>query len=259
MIFYVQVKLLLQPPNILKFHQNLHLFRVKELPKILSEQDHHRLLPSTCCYDLIMWQCIVDHIVKMELLSLSKESQTRSINDRRLSLVEENAIRYTAGFVIKKLLDKFQGDNEVTMCLNSMLKDGAHDVIEHFSEVYLRETDRGFLKHLTDTAYEFFVELEMVTYNYLQSISLGVKDFNMKNLHSIVSSDVDVLRIWALCAIDIETTDKQLSILLDITKEWTKLRGHSIASMELEKHKRKKLDTTRKKSLRRELRRLGDK
>lgn len=253
----MQVKLLLQPTNILKFHHHLHLFRVKDLPKILSEQDHHHLLPSTCCYDLIMWQCVVDHIVKMELLSLSKESQTRSVNYRRLSLVEENAIRYAAGFVIKKLLEKFQGDNEVTMCLNGMLKDG--DIIEHFSEVYLKKTDRGFLKHLTDTAYEFFVELEMVTYNYLQSISLGAKDFDMKNLHSIVSNDVDVLRIWAICAIDIETTDKQLSVLLDITKEWTKLRGHSIASMELEKHKRKKSDTTKKKSLRRELRRLGDK
>lgn len=110
---------------------------------------------------------------------------------------------------------------------------------------------------MADTAYELFVEIELVTYHHLQSI--GSKDFDITTVHDVACSDIDVLRIWAICAIDIETTDKQMSVLLDIVKEWTKLRGHSIASMELEKYKKTKSDLTKKKSLRKDLRQLSDK
>ena len=78
----------------------------------------------------------------------------------------------------------------------------------------------------------------------------------MKSLHEMACNNADVLRIWGVCAIDIDSTEKQLSILLEIVKVWTKSRGHSIASMEIEKYKKKKLAGTRKKkSLRKELQR----
>ena len=44
-------------------------------------------------------------------------------------------------------------------------------------------------------------------------------------------------------------------LLNDIVKEWIKVRGHSMAKMEMEQHKRKKNETNKKRSLRTELRR----
>ena len=72
------------------------------------------------------------------------------------------------------------------------------------------------------------------------------KSIEMAALLDKACNDIDVLRIWALCSIDIDKTDKQLTVLCDIVEEWTKIRGHSIASMELEKHKTKKSDSTKK-------------
>ena len=81
-----------------------------------------------------MWQCIVDRIVTIELLAVtSTKSQTRHTDFRRLSPIEENAIRYIAGSVMKKVVQKYHSDSEVVHCLNSMLKD-SDDIEIHYSE-----------------------------------------------------------------------------------------------------------------------------
>lgn len=50
---------------------------------------------------------------------------------------------------------------------------------------------------------------------------------------------------------------EHISLLLDVIKEWVKLRGRSIASIEMEKHK-KKATTKKKRSLRTELKWQGN-
>ena len=66
-IIYLQVKSLVQPSVLPRFHQGLHSFRAYELPKLLLEQSHSNLLPDSSCEDLILWQCILDITVKKEL------------------------------------------------------------------------------------------------------------------------------------------------------------------------------------------------
>ena len=55
----------------------------------------------------------------------------------------------------------------------------------------------------------------------------------------------------------IEETEKT-TLLLDIIKEWVKIRGHSIADMAMEQHKKKKSEIAKKKALRVELRRSNN-
>ena len=106
-----------------KFYQKLHLFRVNELPLILS--------PLCCSQDLILWQCILDVIIKKRISCVSKRSEIcKSGGVRKMSAVSENAVRYTAGSVMRKLLEMYKSDTEVTECLRSMLK-GGDDIIEH--------------------------------------------------------------------------------------------------------------------------------
>ena len=56
--------------------------------------------------------------------------------------------------------------------------------------------------------------------------------------------------------LDIEETEKT-KLLLDILKEWVKIRGHSIADMAMEQHKKKR-EIAKKKALRVELRRSNN-
>jgi hypothetical protein len=210
-----------QPKEMVKFYQKLHLFRVNELPLILS--------PLCCSQDLILWQCILDVIIKKRISCVSKRSEIcKSGGVRKMSAVSENAVRYTAGSVMRKLLEMYKSDTEVTECLRSMLK-GGDDIIEHISEVYVHEVDRGFLKHLTDFAHEFFIEVEMVTYNNLKT--LGTKDFNISTVHNIVCKDADVVWFWGICSADIESSEKQLSVLSEIAKQWINIsfNGHKLA------------------------------
>lgn len=57
--------------------------------------------------------------------------------------------------------------------------------------------------------------------------------------------DPDILNIWGECVLDSDN-----NLLIEIAK----LRGHSIASMQMEKYKKEKATcTTKKRSLRKEL------
>lgn len=47
----------------------------------------------------------------------------------------------------------------------------------------------------------------------------------MAALHNVVHKNEEVLRIWDMCVNDASDVDEQRSLLLDIIKEWTTLRG----------------------------------
>lgn len=218
----------------------MHSFRAYELPELLTKQDTDKLLPSACCHDFILWQCIVDHLVEREL----KIPQALCLADgkypRVLTHVEQNAITYTAGSVIRKLLDRYKFiDKEKTECLNGLIKDRSEIDACDSSEVWLNTTDRGGLYHVTDEGNDLFVEIELFVYHHL--LEKDVKD--MATLHEMAHKDPDILNIWTECTQEVH---EQTSLLHDIIKEWTKLRGHSIANMEMEKYKKKKASTTKK-------------
>ena len=199
-----------------------------------------------------MWQCVIDVVVKDQLL-LPSTSATQPT--RKLTSIEENAIRYTAGFVIKKMLDRCtcSKDSDKRLCLTGLLTCDDEDVHHSESELWLNKTDRGYLKHINDIAHEFFVELEICTYDILmQTTCTSTK---LETLYNAVLKDDDVLRIWKICTMDVHDDVQQL-LLEEIIKEWIKVRGHSIADMRLEQHKKNKATVvTKKKGVRKELKR----
>lgn len=90
---------MLLPSNFRRLHENLHSFRTNALPLLLSELKE-KSISFSCCEDYIMWQCIIDEILQNEL-KVSKGGMTgMSLSPQLLSHVEQNAVRYTAGFVI---------------------------------------------------------------------------------------------------------------------------------------------------------------
>ena len=158
-ISYMQVKVkeLLLPMNMPKFHQKLHQFRAYDLPIFIKEQEKNGKFHVDICNDMILWQCLLDKVLSNEL-SRSKCSAVRATKCHRvLSQVEQNAVRYTAGFVIRKLIEKNKFDAEKSDILKGFLKDKSSiDDSNDSSEQWLKTSDRGGLKLITDLAFELF-------------------------------------------------------------------------------------------------------
>ena len=75
-----------------------------------------------------------------------------------------------------------------------------------------------------------------------------------KNLivNSVIEDD-EVLSYWFSFAFDITTEQDALELLKDIVQLWLTIRGFSISKSWLEDYKREAQGTTKKKSLRKEL------
>ena len=110
--------------------------------------------------------------------SASTEVPNNSVQ-REFTVVEENAIYYAAGYVVRKELKKYyKADDDkgaaLASTLNKIMGENAHSNIDA-TETYLDyvktwtvENDRGKLIHITNDAYRFFRALEEATYELLQ-------------------------------------------------------------------------------------------
>jgi hypothetical protein len=58
-------------------------------------------------------------------------------------------------------------------------------------------------------------------------------------------SHVEILLIWEKCV----GNDIEVDLLSSIVHEWIKLRGHSLACMEMEQYKKDKAQSVKKKGL----------
>ena len=172
---------------------------------------------------------------------------------RVLSHVEQNAIRYAAGSVIRKLQLKWKSDLDIQECLCVLLQLEEEDCRDS-SEQWIETTDRGGLYYINDVAYELFVEIELLVYQQLsQDQQIGITE-----LLRIACTDQDILGVWATCTVDINDATKTEILLKDIVNEWIKIRGHSIVSMLMENYKKKKSNTNKKRSLRTEMKRTEE-
>ena len=101
---------------------------------------------------------------------------------REFSAVKENAIYYMAGFVVRKLQQKYmQYANDKAMAfvgllLNMVGEDTGHTI--HDTSTYLKtwtkSTDRGGLWHVTNDTYRYFLAIKSIVYNILKRG--GLKD-----------------------------------------------------------------------------------
>jgi hypothetical protein len=249
-----KVKELLMPSKFNKFHQNLHGFRAYELPQWLAKLGDQ--LPKCCCEDYILWQNYLDKLIEKEL-SLTKSSSnttttSTSSKPRVPTHVEQNAIRYVGGSVIRKLNSKWRHDNVTKECLKEFLHDGGAEDHEDSTEEWLQITNRGGLYCINDIAFELFIEVEIFVYPILSSTNVTV---NLDELYVSACRDSDILRVWNECTLVIDDTEKTNKLLYEIIQEWVKVRGHAIVDKEMENFKKQKADSIKEKALRTNLKR----
>ncbi|XP_019858382.1 PREDICTED: uncharacterized protein LOC109586630 [Amphimedon queenslandica] len=152
-----KVKEMILPSNYTKLHQNLHTFRSNVLPLWLSQLIAESI-PQSCCSDFILWQCFLDKILEKELFI--REVDRLPSKARVLSHVEQNAIRYAAGSVIRKLQLKWKSDHDIQECLCVLLQLEEEDCRDS-TEQWIETTDRGGLYYITSMMWHMNCSLRL--------------------------------------------------------------------------------------------------
>jgi hypothetical protein len=82
--------------------------------------------PESLCGNVYnLWQCIVEKIVEKELETY--DSQPRNVNTVKvLDITQQNAVRYTAGSVVRKLIENEKADEEKIDCLTGLLLEAGY-------------------------------------------------------------------------------------------------------------------------------------
>jgi hypothetical protein len=209
-------------------------------------------LPDSIKKDMVLWQCVADKLIEALLDEEMTTSQPKSMERCRLTMVEENAIRYAGGFVIRKLLKK----NEDLQCLKCLLEDSASitdsDSFLEYTKLWLKTTDRGGLCHISDTCFELLIEIEQCVYCNLQRNFTTQDKASVQEIEQIALRDNDVKSIWNHCLLDVDEKIRD-EVLHKIIHEWVMLRGYSMTSKYLEDYKRAKQEIMKKKGTRKQL------
>lgn len=242
-----------------------HKFTVQEGIKLCKICD---TLLNLKAHD-VFWQLLMEN----EFLESVKELQSSSTNldpqvrpIRQLNEVEKNAIRYTAGFVIKKLLKKYcqkksQLQVECSRALNEMALQVQQTDQRNFNEdttTWISLVNRGGLFHISDSVFDLFVAIEMKVDEKLSAIfqahGKGIKEVSKENI-SWLTDDEEIQSVWTSINLSsIEYENAQQELLRDICFLWVTIRGHSkVRQLKNELKKDKAEGTKGKKSLRKEL------
>ena len=184
------------------------------------------------------WQLLMEKEF-IRMMQSEQETYSASVPDcspgstsaRHLSCVEENAVRYTAGYVVRKLERKYSHQNihegtEWSTILKEMAgklntRDSTSYRSEQQSTKWTNLVDHGGLYyHVDDIVYELFVALEHLADKELTSIfqarSKGIEKIKKEEL-SWICSDDDVQFLWCMISpIPIECEEVRQHLLQEI-------------------------------------------
>ena len=184
---------------------------------------------------------IVDRLFEInndtiEELQLSEPS-------RQLTIIEENAVYYAAGYIMQKLIKKYRqrSDEQSLDIMGALLNMVGLDIIEDMPEdsssyidyvkIWTNNNDRGGLRHVSNDTYRCFVAIEEIVYK-------NIIEGEPKNKVMVdVISDDNVKFLWEI-ATNMSDEKMHLSLLQEATKEWFILRGFSVTSQLLEQYKK---------------------
>ncbi|XP_065884922.1 uncharacterized protein [Dysidea avara] len=190
--------------------------------------------------DPILWQMIVER-----LYTMTPDTQVPMFNvddddERILSDVEENAIFYVAGYVIRKLIYKHQRNSSenskvFVSALWDMLGEDCNSITAiasycEYVKIWLKNNDRGGLKHVSIDTYNCFKAIELVSYKLL------IKGHTKNETTLQTLNDPNVIFHWEFIS-DIADEVTSLALLKEVIDLWFTIRGFSVANRLFEDYK----------------------
>ena len=241
-----------------------HTFRVRDVPRIWKNVEHVVPDLDAILIQKATMQYVVLLLQQMHGIQSSECSTVEDTRKRReaVTVEEENAIRYTAGYIAVKLQEAYahKGSVAVCQCLVSMAAESSKSETAEaasflaYTRTWLDITNRGGLFTVSDDVYKFFLELELCMYPMLKErLGNGSGQQSKDDLIQTIRDDEDVLFAWSLVTTNLSEDESQL-LLTDVIQLWVTVRGFSIASRLLEDYKvAAKQMTKGKKPLRKQL------
>lgn len=180
-----------------------------------------------------------------------------NLENRSFNEIEENAIYYVAGYVIRKLIYKHQKcSNEkskvIVTALWEMLGEDCNSVnalcsFNDYVKMWTKTNDRGGLKHVSLDTFNCFKAIELVTYKLISEghtkDEIVLQTFN----------DSNVIFHWELISSVPEEADS-LYLLREVIDLWFTVRGFSITNRLFEEYKEaSKMNIKGKKGIRKTL------
>ena len=216
--------------------------------------DEGRALCDTCDKNLnlaapdIFWQLWMEKefitMISQQEASHSSATDLSISSPRKLTYVEENAVRYTAGYVIRKLESKYSRltTEEASECCTALREMGGKLITsEHQSSDWTKLTDRGGLYHVENIGYELFVTIELIVDKELSAVFEAKGKGLEKEKLSWVCCDEDVQFLWCMISpATIEEERVRQQLLQELVFLWITTRGHSKAGRIKEDYKRAK-------------------
>ena len=144
-------------------------------------------------FDNILVQMTIDRYCGSRIYHIeqAKSQPKEDIYRREFTSVELNAINYTAGYVIHKLLKKYSKGTKVTIvnCLMEMVEGGQLDLPsenESYHEtvqLYQSKVNRGGLVAVSENVMNFFVTLNILPWILVRSSSHHQKTSSLMTDH----------------------------------------------------------------------------
>ena len=219
----------------------------------------------------IFWQLVIEKRLFSKFIDgsaiVKMHAHTADTTNRNLSSVEKNAIHYTAGYVVKKLITKYsRTTGPRSAAYLSVLKDMGGKLSRNTpsgqsssSSEWTKMVDRGGLFHINTTVYDLFLYLEMTVDEELTSIfkskGKGIEKVRKEKMNWLCEND-EIQLVWSMISILDDDDDLDQDLLKEIASTWITTRGYSKARRIKEEYKRAKATATKgKRSLRKELKR----
>ena len=214
-----------------------------------------------------LWQLLLEKEFTSFLstkFGTAADTQTQATS-RTLTDVEENAVRYMAGYTIRKLRDKHARQasdvsKECVAALQVMAGAIRTDTTEQSSNKWTSMVNRGGLYFVNNVVFDLFVTIESIVDSKLTQIlkesGKGIEQVQKENL-TWICEDEEVQSIWDdITSNTIEEEEIRQNLLREIAHIWVTTRGHSKTHKIKEDCKKHKKENVKgKRSLRKELER----
>ena len=242
-----------------KFHQ----IRTSELPKLWNELCTTVKVPAKNFADPMLAQYVFEKLFE-GIVKTKAETDNHQAEVALLTENEHNALRYAAGYVVRKLQGKFNRTHhphkeDFMVCLNQMVIFEDKDVSENsyldYTKRWIQIVDRGGLVHIKDEFHCFLYEVEMQVRKHLLHHFTPGKEVDKQFLIDRITTDGSVQFQWSFVSIDLDE-EVGNELLVEMVNLWLTLRGFSIAGAFVEQYKQcSKKGTKKSTGLRRGLKR----
>lgn len=190
----------------------------------------------------LLHQLLLDRLLKSFISSKVNQEErltTSSSHPSSLSVKEKNITRYIAGYVIRKLQDRYKGKSQdakvqkkresFLITLAKMQSDQQVEEVSslaNFTSEWMELVDRGGLYHVTDDGYRIMEAIEVKTKCYLEQAGKQQEAAIQQKIISSILNDQNILDQWDCLA---TMTPARNELLTDIIKLWTTVRCFAFA------------------------------